>query len=223
MNEPKRPDVAILRDVREELVWDARVEGAPVNATIFNGLVTLKGTAGSWSTRLAAEEAARRIRGVVNVVNHVVVNPKPAHSRRDSEVAQAVRHALEWDVRVPDKRIRSMVSDGVVTLEGEVDFWSQFEDAERCVRALLGVREVKNLIVVGAQKEPPSTHELRANIDRALARHIEHAAAHVEIQVEPGKVTLRGHVPSWAERQVVEGAVRGTKGVSNVESYLTIR
>jgi osmotically-inducible protein OsmY len=188
MSESRRSDVDILRDVREELAWDARVEGAPVSATLFDGAVTLKGTAGSWTTRLAAEEAARRIRGVREVVNHIVVNPKLAHARRDADIAQAVRHALEWDAKVPDKRICATVADGAATLEGA-----------------------------------PSTHELRANIEHALARHVAHAAAHVEIHVEPGKVTLRGHVPSCAERQVVEGAVRGTPGVSNVESHLAIR
>jgi osmotically-inducible protein OsmY len=223
MSEAKRSDVDVLRDVREELKWDARVEGAPITATVFDGVVVLKGTANSWSTRLAAEDAARRIRGVLDVVSNIVVAPKPVHARGDAEISQAVRHALEWDARVPDKRIHSAVSDGIVTLEGEADFWSQSEDAERCVRDLIGVREVRNRIVVGAHGAPPSTRELRATIEQALARHIAHAAKHVEIEVESGKVVLRGQVPSWAERKVIEGAVRGTLGVSAVENHISIR
>ena len=223
MSEARRADVDVLRDVREELRWDARVEGAAITATSFDGVVTLKGTANSWSTRLAAEDAARRVRGVLDVVSNIVVAAKPTDARGDAQIAQAVRHALEWDARVPDKRIHSAVSDGIVTLEGEVDFWSQSEDAERCVQDLIGVREVRNRIVVGAHRAPPSAHDLRAAIEQALARHIAHAAKHVEIEVDPGKVTLRGQVPSWAERNVIEGAVRGTSGVSVVESHISIR
>jgi osmotically-inducible protein OsmY len=223
MSESRRPDVDVLRDVREELAWDARVHGAPITATIFDGVVTLKGTANSCSTRRAAEEAARRIRGVRDLASHIAVAPVPPHAPGDAEIGQAVRHALEWDARVPDKRIYSSVSDGIVTLSGEVDFWSQFEDAERCVRDLIGVREVRNRIAVGAHKAPPSAHQLRTTIEQALARHIAHAAKHVEIEVEPGKITLRGQVPSWAERNVIEGAVRGTSGVSVVESHISIR
>jgi osmotically-inducible protein OsmY len=185
MSEPRRPDVAILRDVREELTCDARVEGAPVTATVLDGIVTLKGTARSWTTRLAAVEAARRIRGVRDVVSHIVVTPKVAHIRSDKQVGQAVRHALAGD--------------------------------------LTGARELRNRIVEGAHKQPPSAREVRARIAQALARHIAHAAKHVQIEVENGKVTLRGEVPSWTERLVIEGAVRGTSGVSVVESRLSIR
>jgi osmotically-inducible protein OsmY len=223
MSESRRPDVDVLRDVREELAWDARVHGAPVTATIFDGVVTLKGTANSCSTRRAAEEAARRIRGVRELVSNIVVTPEPPHAPSDAEIGRAVGHALEWDARVPHKRIHSSVSDGRVTLTGEVDFWSQFEDAERCVRDLIGIRDVRNRIAVGAHKAPPSAHQLRNTIEQALARHISHAANHVEIEVEPGKITLRGQVPSWAERNVIEGAVRGTPGVSVVESHISIR
>jgi len=52
-------------------------------------------------------------------------------TRTDTQIAQAVRQALEWDVFVPDQNITSTVTDGCVTLEGAVDRWSQRNDAER--------------------------------------------------------------------------------------------
>lgn len=223
MSPSRRTDPELLRDVGEELAWDTRVDPSDINLSVSGGVVTLTGTVGSWTARLAAQEAAQRVRGVFSVVTDLVVVPKPPDSRQDMHIATAVRHALEWHARVPDGRIRSTVSNGVVTLEGEVDFWSQFEGAERCVRNLVGVREVRNLIVVGPRREPPSAHVLRASINQALARHIAHAAGHVDIRIEDGKVVLTGNVPSWAERQVIEGAVRGTPGVSKVETRLVVR
>jgi osmotically-inducible protein OsmY len=109
---------------------------------VSEGIVTLTGTVRSSTERLAAQEAAHRVRDVRDMVTDIVVEPQPADSRRDTEIAQAVRHALDWDARVPHRRILTTVSDGVVTLEGDVDYWSQYEDAERCLRDLIGVRSV---------------------------------------------------------------------------------
>ena len=217
----KKPDAEILRDVREELGWDTNVEADHLRATVSEGVVTLTGAVGSWTARQAAQEAVRRISDVLDVVTDIVVIPKAADARQDTEIAHAVRHALEWHARVPHERIRTTVSAGVVTLEGDVDYWSQFDDVSKCVHDLIGVREVRNLIVVRGKKEP-SVHELRARIEQALVRHAAHAAAHVELEVEPGKVTIRGHVPTSSERQIVEGTVRGTPGVSAIQSELRV-
>ena len=47
---------------------------------------------------------------------------------------------------------QSTVSNGVVTLEGDVDFWSQREDADRAVRNLVGVGSVDNRIQIRSTK-----------------------------------------------------------------------
>ncbi len=118
MSHPERSDLMVLSEVRAELAWDTRLEFEQVMADVSNGVVTLTGTVGSWTARLAAQEAVQRVPGVLDVVMDIVVVPRPADSRQDTEIAKAVRHALEWDVRVPHERIRTTVSDGVVTLEG---------------------------------------------------------------------------------------------------------
>src|SRR5688572_4261876 len=96
----------------------------------------------SWAKREAAQEAAHRVAGVLDVANDVVVRGSGGSERSDTDLAFAVRSALEWDVMVPDVRIRSTVSNGHVTLEGDVDYWHEREDAARAVRNLSGVRGV---------------------------------------------------------------------------------
>lgn len=215
-----KTDAQIQSQVMQELRWDTRVKETDIGVAVQDGVVTLNGTVDSWAGRLAAERAAHRVSGVLDVANDVVVKLPGTLSRTDSDIAHAVRHALDWDVLVPGQRIRSTVSKGVVTLEGSVDTWSQFDDAGRAIRNLAGVREVKNLLDV----KPPTVPErsVRASIDEALGRHAEHAAKHVRIAIEADKVTLSGEVPSWAEREAVEGAVRGTRGVHKVENHLVI-
>jgi osmotically-inducible protein OsmY len=102
-----------------------------------------------------------------------------------------------------------------------VELWSQHDDASRAVRNLAGVREVRNLIAVVPPKV--EAHRIRAEIDAALVRHAQHASQRVKIDVADGKVILRGEVPSWAERNAIIGAVKGTPGVHRIENELRIR
>lgn len=218
----KKADSQIQRDVLDELKWDTRVKETDVGVEVKAGTVTLSGTVESWTARLAAQEAAHRVYGVFDVANDLHVKLSGSHERNDTDIAKAIRIALEWDVLVPHERIRTTVSNGVVTLEGKVDFWSQHDDAARAVRNLAGVREVRNLISVEPSLPRVSPQAVRGAIEGALERHAEHAAKRVQIAVTDGRVLLSGEVPSWVERNAVEGAVRGTPGVRKVDNQLRI-
>jgi osmotically-inducible protein OsmY len=222
MNPVKKSDPTIQRDVLDELKWDTRVKETDVGVEVSDGIVTLSGTVPSWAARVAAQEAAHRVAGVLDVANDIHVKPPTSAERDDTDLARAVRHALEWDMFVPHQKIRTTVSNGVVTLEGAVDYWSEHEDAARAVRNLSGVREVRNRITVEPGVPRASAQTVRHAIESALERHAEHAAKAVRIEVYDGSVVLSGEVPSWAERNAVEGAVRGTPGVWKVDNHLRI-
>jgi osmotically-inducible protein OsmY len=214
-------DARIQRQVLDELRWDTRVKETDVGVEVHSAVVTLTGTVDSWTARLAAQDAAHRVADVLDVANELDVTLPGSLRRTDTDIAQAVRTALDWDVLVPQERIQTTVSDGVVMLEGSVDYWSQYDDAERCVRNLAGVREVKNLITVEPLAEvKPST--VRSAIESALERHAEHAAKGVHITVANDTVILSGEVPSAAERRAIEGAARSTPGVRRIDSQLRV-
>lgn len=218
----KKTDGQIHQDVIAELKWDTRVKETDIGVEVDAGVVTLTGTVDSWAARMAAREAAHRVAGVLDVADDVKVKLPGSYERNDTEIAQAVRQALEWDVLLPDKQIRTTVTNGVVTLEGTVEHWSQHDDAARCIRNLAGVREVHNLLEVRPSGPRVSPQAVRDAIQQALERHAEHASKHVMIAVDGGKVTLSGTVPSWTDRQAIEGAARGTPGVGKVDDRLTI-
>jgi osmotically-inducible protein OsmY len=219
----KKTDAQIQREVLEELKWDTRVKETDVGVEVDGGIVTLTGTVDSWPARIAAQQAAHRVAGVLDVANDIHVNLPGYYERNDTDVARAVRQALEWDVLVPNDRIRTTVSSGVVTLEGTVESYGQCDDAVRCVSNLAGVREVKNLLVIEPPAPSVSPGLLRQTIEDALERHAQHASKHVRIAIADGKVTLSGEVPSWPERNAVEGAVRATRGVCKVDNQLRIQ
>jgi osmotically-inducible protein OsmY len=215
-----RTDSEIQQDVLRELKWDTHVEETDVGVQVDEGVVTLSGVVSSWGKRFAAEEAAHRVRGVLDVANDITVRPPGTPGRTDTEIAKAVRRALEWDVFVPEDRVQSTVSGGVVTFKGDVESWSQRDDAERAIRNLSGVRGVTNRLEV----KPPkvAANEVQRSIEDALERQAERTARRIALDVKAGRVTLSGSVHSWAERETAVGAAKGTPGVRDVQDQLRI-
>ncbi len=215
-----KTDAEIRQDVLHELRWDTRLDNAAIEVEAESGAVTLLGTVGSWAQRMAAPEAAHRVAGVLDVANDLEVKVAGRTAKTDADIAHAVRLALEWNVFVPDERVRSSASNGQVTLDGDVDNGSQREEAERAIRNLAGVRAVVNRIQV---KVPAvSSYELQHAIESALERRVDREARRIGLDVHDGRVILTGVVRSWAERQSVVGAARGTPGVRSIDDRLRL-
>lgn len=215
-----KSDKEVRKAVLRELEWDSRTNDAALDVEVTGGVVTLVGTVSSWAKKIAAQEAAHRVHGVLDVANDLQIVVQGSDGRSDTEIAQAVRLALQWDVFAPDSRIRSTVSRGWVTLEGDVDYLSQRDDCDRTVRNLAGVRGVTDKIEVAPSKIDQAT--IKSAIEAALERHAEREAHHVGVLVENGRATLNGTVGSRTERDAVIGAARGTAGVREVDDHLRI-
>ena len=133
-----RTDEQIQREVLAELAFDPRVRASEIGVAVKDGVVTLTGWVDSYAKRWAAEEAAHRVRGVRAVANDIEVRLPGAAERTDADIAAAAVRALEWDAPLPLGQLDITVSQGWVTLRGEVEWQLQKEDAERVVRRLQG-------------------------------------------------------------------------------------
>ncbi|MDQ5844344.1 MAG: BON domain-containing protein [Acidobacteriota bacterium] len=216
----RKSDSEIKSQVLRELKWDSRIGWSQIGVEVMEGVVTLTGLVSSYAQKLAAQDAAHRINGVLDVANDVEVKPEGLFVRSDAEIALAVRHILEWDALVPDERIRSTVSDGWVTLQGDVDFWQQREDAELSVLRLEGVIGVTNEITVAPKVV--DTEDLREEIEYALERRADREAERLRIEVHDGAVDLFGRVHSWQEKRAVVGSISHAPGVSAIRDHLRI-
>ena len=218
--ESRKTDSEIKQQVLRELKWDSRIGWAQIGVDVGNGVVTLSGVVNSYGKKSAAQQAAHRVAGVLDVANDIEVRPLGAFARTDADIARAVRHTLEWDTLVPDERIRSTVSNGWVALEGEVDVWREREDAEKAVLTLAGVVGVINTIKIVPRVIDPQ--ELREEIEDALDRRAEREADRLRIEVKDGAVELWGRVHSWREKRAVLGSIGHMPGVLAVKEHLRI-
>jgi len=216
----KRSDRELTQRILRELKWDSRIEWASINVEVNEAVVTLTGAASSYAQKIAAQEAAHRVAGVLDVANDIEVKPIDRFARTDTEIASAVRNALEWDALVPNEFIQSTVADGWVALAGDVDYWREREDAERAILRLAGVVGVTNEITI--RKRPVDPKELREHIEYALERRADREAERLRVDVNDGAVDLWGRVHSWQEKRAVVGSIGHAPGVTQVRDHLRI-
>lgn len=216
-----RTDEEIHRDVLEELRWDARVQPNEIGVSVKDGVVALTGWVDSYIKRWAAERAAERVRGVRAVANEIEVRLPATADRTDADIAAAARRALEWNSLVPSGNIRITVSDGWVTLRGQVNWEFEKREAERLVQRLAGVHGVTNLITVRPRPRPEAA-ELKRKIEAALVRSAETDAEGIEVDIEDDKIVLRGTVRTWAEKQEAERVAWSAPGVTAVDNRIVV-
>lgn len=204
--------------VLDELAWDSDIDAANLNVTVDDDVVTLIGTVRSFSAKIAAQEAAHRVRGVRDVANDI--NVVLMDKRTDTELAQAIRSALEWDVAVPHKQIQTTVSNGWVTLEGNVPRLSLLELTARIVRRIEGVTGITNNIKV--EPDVKISEQVQKDIRAALLRQAGTEADRIKISGREGNIVLTGTVHSWAEHNAIFGAASHPPGVRSIEDHVSI-
>ena len=216
----RRSDKDLKQRILRELKWDSRLAWASINVEVNDAVATLTGSVVSYAQKIAAQEATHRVAGVLDVANDIEVNPLDDFVRTDTDIARAVRSVLEWDALVPDDQIQSTVSDGWVTLEGEVNYWRERTDAERAIRRLAGVVGVINKITI--REQAVNEDELREGIEDALETRADREAERLRIEVHDGEVSLWGRVHSWQEKRAVLGSISHAPGVTQVRDHLRI-
>lgn len=214
-----RSDADIQQDVLEELSWDSHVMVSEIGVSVKEGVVTLTGLVDNYLVRLAAQNAALRVRGVHAVANDIEVRLRTSAERTDSDLALAALYALKWDAAIQTDKLDVTVSHGYVTLKGEVEQPFQRDAAERVVRRLAGVKGVTNWITIAPHATPG---DIRQKIERALVRNAETDARRITVEIHGNTAILKGQVRSFAEKQAAERTTMSAPGITAVSNDIKI-
>lgn len=212
-------DRELQEHIQNALDWEPSIDGADIGVSVDAGIVTLRGDVKSHAERATAERVALHVYGVKAVANDIEVRLRDEQRRTDTDIAQAVVSALRWNTMVPDDRITIAVTNGRVTLNGNVDWEYQRTAAGNSVRDLAGVRGVTNLISLEPQVR---VMDVKSKIEAALKRSAEIDARRIKVEVADSKVILSGNVHSWFERNEARQAAWAAPGVKEVDDRIAI-
>jgi osmotically-inducible protein OsmY len=214
-----RSDSDTKHDVEDELRADPTIDATDIAVAVKDGVVALTGFVRSYAEKLEAEAAAKRVAGVVAIANDLEVRLSSTDQRPDPEIARDAIAAIRSRLPMSGEHVRVIVDKGWVTLEGQLEWNYQRQEAERAVRRIKGVKSVINAIALAPRATPS---EVKHKIEEAFRRSAEIDASRVVVEANRGEVVLKGTVRSWAERQEAERAAWAAPGVTKVENRIGI-
>jgi len=206
-------------DVQDAIRWEPLLKTADISVTAKDGVITLTGIVDSYAKKLEAEEAAKNVKGVKNVIEKIEIQFEGTGKKGDNEISYEVLNALKWNLQVPNDKVKVKVEAGWVTLEGELTWNYQKEAAKKSVSNLVCVKGVINNITIKSE-----TIDLieEKDIERALARNWSLNDQDIRVKVSTNRVTLNGIVHSLYQKDEAGRIAWNAPGVCAVENELVI-
>ncbi|MDP4006218.1 BON domain-containing protein [Methylobacterium sp. NEAU K] len=141
----------------------------------------------------------------------------------DKTVQQHVVDELAFEPSVDAANIGVTVDDGVVTLSGHVDSYSERYNAERAVKKVKGVRAVViHLDVLFPSTPRPKDEDLARRALQVLDWNAQVPKGAVQVKVDAGRITLSGQIEWQFQKKAAEAAVRRLSGVSSIINLIAI-
>jgi len=209
----------LQRYVSEELHWDPKIDDSAIAVSAEDGVVTLRGTLGSFREKREAKKDAQRVYGVKSVKNELQLRILNEDRRADADLRGDVLQALMLDSMVPST-IDAKADNGKVTLSGTANWRFQRDEAESVASNIRGVISIEN--DVDLVPPAPSAHDVASSIENAMERNAKLDAESVEVKSENGTITLSGTVSSWADHDQAVDAAWAAPGVTRVKDHIVV-
>ncbi len=149
-----RDDSGIRDQILFNLGTDPYLSEATIGVSVKEGVATLTGSVPELYEKQRATDLVTDVMGVTRVVNNVTVSPAPELT--DAVLRRTVTQRLEedWKVAWVYENIAVQVKHGTVILTGDVNAWSERQEAGRVALHTQGVLAVDNRLTVQGVSYP---------------------------------------------------------------------
>ena len=209
----------LQKDVQDAIKWEPLLNAAEIGVTAKDGVVSLTGVVDSYTKKMEAEDAAKKVIGVKAVVEKIEVKFPNSWSKTNAEIANEVLVALKSNLSVPEEKVTVKVEDGWVTLGGELAWNYQKEAAKSAVNYLMGVKGVTNEIKIKSESHDAIEQK---DVENAIGRSWSIDNNDIHVKVSGTTVTLTGTVHSWYQKDEAARIAWKTPGIWNVKNELVV-
>ena len=214
-----------IEEIRQNIVahlkWDNRLDSSNIQVDIVGNAVKLWGFVKSALEKSAAENDVRSIPGVIKVENSLEIRLEGYELHSDEQIAWNVKSVLVLNSQINHVGIEVSVNKGNVILKGNVDqYWKKLH-IEEIVHMVPGVMNVINTLAV-VHTAIPFDKTIAQDIIKAFERIGTINPENITIEVEGGRVVLRGKVPDWYSYSSAHNIVKFTRGVTDLVNNLII-
>jgi osmotically-inducible protein OsmY len=160
----------IKQDIKAELEWGSRLNGSSITSEVNNGIVTLSGYIDSYPKKTNIIKAIERIENVISVISFLEVRLPLVSYRTDSDIERSVQATIKWNTSIDDSHIICRVQNGVVILEGYVEWEYQRTKAALLAGDITGVTDVKNHININSYSTGLNTQRINSGLHKSSQR-----------------------------------------------------
>lgn len=152
-----------------------------------------------------------------------LINQSVHLMKTDIQLQQDVTAELKWEPAVQAARIGVEVKNGVVTLSGEVNSYTEKLHAETAAQRVYGVKALAVEITVKLSEfGKRNDADIAASAKNILDWTSSLPADSVKVMVENGWLTLTGEVEWQFQRQDAAAGVRYLLGVTGVSNQIAV-
>lgn len=143
--------------------------------------------------------------------------------KNNDVLLKKVKEAIKWEPILNSNDIDVSVNDGIVTLGGTVDNYTQKKEAEQTVKNIAGVKAVVDDVKVDLYFSAiKSDTDIAASVVKVLRENWAVPDHLLKVTVENGWVTLEGILHWNFQRKAAENAIRYLEGVRGVIDKIKI-
>lgn len=206
-------------DVLAAIKWEPILKQEAIGVGANKGVITLSGNVNSYIKKAQAVNTAKKITGVLAVVEKIEVKFNNDDEKSDGEIAIEVLSALKSNTEIPTDKIQVEVEDGHVTLDGELQWNHQKETLQKSASNVAGIKVLTNNIKI-ITTNPDDIEKI--DIERAIQRNWAMNNQDIQVYVSGNKVTLNGIVHSFYQKEVAEKMAWNAPGVWTVNNELIV-